>query len=401
MRFLAVLVFLLSFAAVVGHITARTEIYATNEVCGLLRANYYKPDQPDVRKFFEQCARDSVPFTFTRVRAIQHINAKLSQIHSSHLMVYTPVENRQLWENEGSDTGVRARMIDGEMVVTGTLEGSPARRAELKAGDVVLAINDESPHSLNEVETTAGFFKIARGKKIFETELKLEDLHEDLSPRLEDRGAVAVLHLPSFLPAYFENWGQTAAKLNDYHALVIDLRDNAGGSFPAMLRALSPFRCDGGEVGRLYERSEGPPSVMADDLSPDVQLAQILSSSEVILKPFEGYGCFRGPVVVLTDGGTSSTAEIFANAFKARAKSEVWGWVTAGQVVMARWFSIGSLGGGDYAMSIPIAGFRSVHGDELENVGVRPERELNYDLETALRGEDSWVEQAVSHLETK
>ena len=61
---------------------------------------------------------------------------------------------------------------------------------------------------------------------------------------------------------------------------------------------------------------------------------------------------------------------------------------------MARWFSISSLGGGDFAMSIPIAGYRAPNGDEIEHDGVRPSRELNYDLQKALRGEDNWISEA-------
>jgi C-terminal processing protease CtpA/Prc len=112
--------------------------------------------------------------------------------------------------------------------------------------------------------------------------------------------------------------------------------------------------------------------------------------NEVILKTFDGYGCYKGRTLVLVDQNTSSVSEIFAHAMP-----KVWGLLTAGQVVMARWFSIGSLGGGDFAMSIPIAGFRAPNGDEIEKDGVRPSHLLSYDLKKALSGEDNWLSEAV------
>ena len=99
--------------------------------------------------------------------------------------------------------------------------------------------------------------------------------------------------------------------------------------------------------------------------------------------------------VVLVDEGTSSVSEIFAQAMTNLPDTNIWGWPTAGQVVMARWFQVGSLGGGDYAMSIPIAGFRAENGEEIERIGVRPKRELQYDLAASLRGEDSWINEAI------
>ena len=298
-------------------------------------------------------------------------------------------------------------MIEGEVVVIATLEGSPAKAAKLEAGDIVLAINDEAPKSVSEVQSTAGFFKIARGRQVFQTELKLVDTHEDLSPVLNELSRkTAVLRIPSFLPTYFEKdaWLQVASKFMNYDHLIIDLRGNPGGSFPAMLRALSPFRCQPEEVGRLWRQPRldealsgaAPSRELKDDLSADAQLEQVTASRDVILKTFGDYGCFAGDTLVLVDQNTSSVAEIFASA-----SPKVWGLLTAGQVVMARWFSIGSLGGGDYAMSIPIAGFRGLNGKELEREGVRPSRVLEYDLQSALKGSDNWLSEARQFLEKK
>lgn len=399
---LGALLFLISTVTCFAIVIARTEIRATEEICQLVQDNYYRIDQPDVQAFLKRCAADSVPFTFKRSRAIKNINRRLSLIRSSHLSVYAPSETRRIWENEGSDTGLRSRMIDGELVVTGTLPESPARRADLQAGDVVVTINDQAPTTEDDAQTTSGFYKIARDRKVFQTSLKLEDLREDLSPSIVRLTAgTAVLRLPSFLPQYFENetWAPLANELMKYKNVVVDLRGNAGGSFPAMLRALSAFGCKVRKIGELWRTPRGElkeltDRPMLDNLDAASQLELFESVDTIRLDTFgsvSAHACFEGDVVVLIDSRTSSVSEIFANAMLSRPNTKVWGSTTAGQVVMARWFSIGSLGGGDYSISIPIAGYRYEKANEIEQKGVSPTKDLYYDLETALRGEDSWI----------
>ncbi len=104
-------------------------------------------------------------------------------------------------------------------------------------------------------------------------------------------------------------------------------------------------------------------------------------------------GCYRGPVRVLVDAGTSSVAEIFAEALGARLKTGLYGQPTAGQVVMARWFPLPALGNESFVISIPIAGYKTASGAELEESGVHPTTYLYYDLRRSLEGRDSWLEQ--------
>ncbi len=396
--------FLGSAVACVGHTIAWTENRATHEVCRLIRENYYKSGDEKVVEFLDQCDAETTGMSFTKAKAIRNINRKLGAIRSSHLNVFSPSENRWLWEHEGSDTGIRARSIDGELVIISVLAKSPADLAGLKPGDAIVSVNGETPMTAQVAQSTAGHYKIARGKEFLEADLDLADLAEDLSPSLTGVSRdIGLLKIPSFLPQYFEQtqWEKIAKSLPLFRGLIIDLRDNAGGSFPAMLRALSPFRCDKPRIGELWRapREKSQDKVeMRDELSAESQLSQLAETDAIVLKTFPDYGCFKGPVIVLTDDGTSSVSEIFTHALLKSPRARVWGTPTAGQVVMARWFPVGSLGGGDYAISIPIAGYRAGDGSALELEGISPQKELHYDLAKALRGEDSWIEEAVSAL---
>lgn len=381
---------------------------AAFEVCDLIDVHYYLRASDEARQFIEFCRlyASRAKISLSRSVNVERLNRLLSMLRTSHLSIYNPEENRQMWEHQGYDTGLRSRFIEDALVVYRVLEGSPAAEAGVKPGDVIVSINDELA-SPNEARFLAGVYEFERRPegRTWKVELKPALITEDLKPRLEDLGSGrGLLTIRSFLSQYFENpaWKKLALELSKYQRLVIDARENAGGSFPAMLRALSPFRCRSPYIGRLYKSdiAGGKGSEdMQDLLDAESQILQLARSSEVRLRTFGDYGCFNGPVVVLVDSDSSSVTEIFAHAFLTRPRSKVLGHSTAGQVVMARWFPIYGFGSEEYQISIPIAGFETEDGLRLENNGVQPHRYLDYDLELALKGRDSWIVEALRTLD--
>jgi C-terminal processing protease CtpA/Prc len=166
------------------------------------------------------------------------------------------------------------------------------------------------------------------------------------------------------------------------------------------LRTLSPFRCETPFIGSLYHMLRGSANStleLTDTLDAENQIRQLDQATWLELRAFSTYGCFNGPTVVLVDSGTMSTAEIFTEAFSHRPRSTILGQPTAGEVVMARWFPVMSLGE-DYSLSIPIAGYVTASGAEIEGIGVFPARNLFYDLGKALSGHDSWMDDALLEI---
>lgn len=394
-------------------------VYADAErsVCDLIEKNYYRSHDSSVREFIKYCLEDAgqSPMSLDRNTIVRRINRRLSALKTSHLFLFTPSENEWIWESHGLDTGIRSRMIEGYLIVYKVLPGSPAEKSGLKIGDEITALNGEQIASHYDAQSGRGIFSILRGTEALEFLIEPVELTEDLSPQLHSlSGGYGHLKIASFLPQYFEDeaWKKIASSLSLYKSLVIDLRDNAGGSFPAMLRGLSPFLCEDRLVGQIYRAPQRVNSSMskrglstdpsadlvsdlANELSAESQLKQLKSAQALNLKTFEGYGCYKGRVTVLIDSGTSSVAEIFAHAFRSRPDSRIWGQPSAGEVVMAQWFDLPSLGRG-YALSIPIAGYRAKSGEAIESEGLFPEKALYYDLEQARKGVDSWVHAVVS-----
>ncbi len=402
---------------------------AHRDVCLRLQTDYVKKNEPYVRDFVKNCLLESERdvdravsdrTNFDPRRAlIEILNQRLSALRVSHLNAFAPDETIALWTGEAVDTGARGRLVDGEIIVTRTLPNSPADLAGVHAGDLVIAVDGVPIQDPEELRQVSGFWEILRPDETrVNLPVKAEVLHEKLYPywiEKQERRGVRVLKIPSFLAQAIESdeWRRVADEISEMQArgdrLVIDVRGNAGGSFPAMLRVLGAVSCRKGFVGWIY-RDDPPGEKMAEkinfeiemrqmknDIAAEPQLDQLESDGSISLIPFHEKSCFDGPLVVLIDQGTGSVSEIFAQAIKERPRSYVMGWRSAGHVVMARWFQIKGLSS-DYTVSIPVGLYRSAKGQELEGVGVSPDQLLTDDLKRWRSARDPWIEEATRTL---
>lgn len=399
---------------------------AHRDVCLRLRTDYVKKNDPRVRDFVLNCLEEaendvtralSDRFAYDPRRAlIEILNQRLSALRVSHLNAFAPDETVALWTGEAVDTGARGRLVDGEIVVTRTLPRSPADLAGIHPGDLVIAVDGVPIQDPEDLRHVSGFWEILRPDETrVNLPVKAEIVQENLEPywvEKQERPGVRILKIPSFLAQAIESdrWRRIADEISEMQGrgdrLVVDVRGNAGGSFPAMLRVLGSVSCRNDLVGWIYRdeppgetwrQSEVAKLQMKNNIAAEPQLEQLESDGAISLIPFHERNCFDGPLVVLIDQGTGSVSEIFAQAIKERPRSFVMGWRSAGHVVMARWFQIAGLSS-DYTISIPVALYRSAKGQELEGVGVSPDQILTDDLKRWRSPRDPWIEEATRTL---
>ncbi|MCM2283063.1 MAG: S41 family peptidase, partial [Bdellovibrionaceae bacterium] len=277
---------------------------------------------------------------------------------------------------------------------------SAGARAGFLVGDEISKIDGYDIGSVQEIATSSGLFEGKRRDRPLALSVRAESFVLRMEPVLTVvRERTMRVRIPSLLARYFERqaWVDIAAQLRRAEHVILDLRGNAGGSFPAMLRVASAFYCEETRLGTIFQPKNEPGGLetdLMDELSAQAQLEQLDGVARLHLRTFDSYPCFDGAVTVLVDGDTSSVAEILAESFLDRPRARVWGMPTAGQVVMAQWFPIYGLGGGDYSVSIPIAGYRTRSGLEMEDEGLAPERLLYYERADAIQGRDTWIETA-------
>lgn len=399
-RLLFFLLFVSCLAAglVLNHASRFRDVYRS--ICDLTETHFYKADQ-NLEKWVRLCRLKAarVPLRTNENNLLRSIQDHMNELQVSHFQVYDPNEDKRLWKGESVDTGIRARYVEDLLIVYKVEKDSAGEDAGVKPGDEIVSLPGTEQVTPWGAMNRTGRFVLKRRAKEFSVDIQARNLIVDSSPELSNLGrGTALLVLDSFRAELFEPeaWQNMAARLMPYRHVIVDVRENAGGSFVAMLRALSTFKCGGRTIGTIVQpRKALPAKEYLDDNASDAhQIAELEKYSNVGLRTYSNYGCYRGKVTILIGPGTSSTAEIFAESFFSRPNSRVWGSPTAGDVILAVWYDLPLLGPG-YSASIPEAIYLTAGKEELEARGVNPQRQLHHEIEASLLGKDSWIEEAL------
>ncbi len=156
---------------------------------------------------------------------------------------------------------------------------------------------------------------------------------------------------------------------------VIDLRGNPGGIGP-MAMGMAGWFVDrkGRRLGTLKARDY----TLDFDINPRADT-------------------FDGPLAILVDSGSASTAEIFAAGLQDLGRARVFGSKTEGAALPSVFVRLPNLDGFQYAE----ATYTSRNGRVLEGGGVTPDVIVTHTRESLLAGQDAALDAAVKWIQTK
>ena len=254
-----------------------------------------------------------------------YINA-IAQAYDPHSS-YFNAELREEFTDELSSSqyvfGITyGKTIEGEVEITEILPGSSAWYAEeVNEGDVILSITSADGQYVNtkheEIENLSTFFATLTTDTIY-LELKTEEGSKDVelvrsnvysdndiikSAMLKGDKNIGYISLPDF----YSNWTDTnmlgcandvaksllKLKKNDMDGLILDLRNNGGGSLVEAVDLVGIFINYG-------------PVILAEDAAGEV----------VSLKDFNKGSIYRGPLIVLVNSESASASEIVAGTLQ-------------------------------------------------------------------------------------
>lgn len=245
--------------------------------------------------------------------------------HSSYLDAEAYRELQVGTTGEFGGLGIEVGMEDGFVKVISPIDDTPAQRAGVKAGDLIIRI-DETPVkglSLNEA------VKLMRGKP--GTDIVLQIMREGLEKPLKitvtraiikvnsvkteslDKG-FGYLRITQFQANTGEDMVQALSKLKKDNegglkGMILDLRNNPGGVLNAAVAVSDAFLEDG-----LIVYTEGRVN--------DSQM-QFKATPNDILK--------GAPIIVLVNGGSASASEIVAGALQDHKRAIIMGSKTFGK----------------------------------------------------------------------
>jgi carboxyl-terminal processing protease len=154
--------------------------------------------------------------------------------------------------------------------------------------------------------------------------------------------------------------------------IIVDLRGNAGG-IGAMAMGMAGWFVDkpGQRLGTMTLRN---------------------ATLNFIINPRAG--SYAGPLAILVDGSSASTAEIFAGGLQDLGRARVFGTRTAGAALPSIITRLPNGDGFQYA----VANYVSVSGQALEAKGVAPDVEVRLTQETLLAGHDAVLDAALDWI---
>lgn len=248
------------------------------------------------------------------------IDAALKELdpHSSYLTRDEFMYMHDGINGEFSGIGINFITLRDTIIITRTIEGSPAQRAGLKKNDRILSINGTSLIGIKRTEAA----ELLRGKKgsiatlslLRNGEIKSIDVERDDIPtkaisaayttKIDGGYNIAYLHVDSFLSKTtteeFCNAIKTLGTKPD--GLIIDLRGNAGGLLPSAVQFSELF----------LKRGETIVTIESRKTTTTYQASKTGIYADV-------------PIVLLIDEETASASEIVAGALQDHDRAVIIG----------------------------------------------------------------------------
>ncbi len=269
-----------------------------------------------------------------------------------------------------SGIGIYIGIKKEQLTVISPIEGTPAFKAKLKAGDKIMTIDKKSTRDM-ALEEAVSLIRGPQGTKVtlgilrqgwkesrdFEIVRAKIDI-KSLNAKIVD-GNIAYVKLNTFENMKAAREFEAALrKYKDADGLIVDLRGNGGGLLQNAIEIGSMF-IDRGIIVQTVDR-EG-------------RREQIESAGRVL---------WRKPTVVLINESSASASEILAGALRDNSTATLVGTKTFGKasVQNVRRLSDGS------ALLITIAKYLTPSGEDINKKGIEP------DIEVAVPTEEAEVE---------
>ena len=261
-------------------------------------------------------------------------------------------------KGEFGGLGISIGMKDGALTVIAPIDGTPAFRAGVKSGDIILKINDKATIGMNIDDSV----KLMRGKpgtslvltiirkkepkplkiKITRDIIKIQSVY---AKKIEDN--ILYIHITSFDQKVVDGVKKAIKEHNNTQGIILDLRNNPGGLLDQAVGLVDLFVENGVIVSQKGKVASENMSYNAHSKESDTQT----------------------PMVVLVNGGSASASEIVSGALQDFNRSVIIGEKTFGkgsvQVVMPI--------GDDEALKLTVARYYLPSGRTIQAVGVTPD----------------------------
>ena len=264
---------------------------------------------------------------------------------------------------EYSGVGIEVAMEDEQVVVVSPFEGSPAAKAGIRSGDIIVSIDGVAVNPTT-LDDTIGRMRGAEGSQVkigiardgnaepllFTLKRSKVELHSVKGELLEP--GIGYVRISQFSETTGDDFNAALKDLKKRNAaplkgLVLDLRDNPGGVLEAAVAVADTF-IDKGII--VSARGRTPDSRFQMDATP-------------------GDALNGAPIMVLVNGGSASAAEIVAGALKDQHRARLIGRTTFGKGSVQTIMPLGE----DRAIKLTTSLYYTPSGVSINHKGIQPD----------------------------
>jgi carboxyl-terminal processing protease len=336
----------------------------------------------------------------------------LGELHQSHFTIIPPeFVEAEARESAAGNVGIDLRLIDGQAIITRVDADSAAARAGLRSGFIITRVNDlRAPDAIRQLgkaierpamarlHTERRLMGQIKGKPGTPVQLEYLDAADrphrvslvretqkgEMSPAVGNFPAqytefeakrltsnIGYIRFNIFVMPIMPRVRAAVREMRDAPGLIIDLRGNPGG------------------IGGLAIGIAGLVEAKQDSLG-----TMKMRGGELKFTFFPQSGAYTGKVVVLVDGESASTSEIFAAGLQELGRATVVGERSVGAALpsVLQRLPTGAL------FQYAIADFKTPKGVLIEGRGVIPNVEVKPTRAALLAGHDAQLDAAVERI---
>jgi carboxyl-terminal processing protease len=361
-----ILLFTISFAA--GCFQVKTPASDQNlesvvQAWQLILDNYVTPEKLDGNLLGEA--------------AIKGIIEALDDPHTAY--VNADQYESALDQLEGKFEGIGAYVAakDGQIVVMAPMPDSPAARAGIKPGDLILAIDGRSTSEMSLPEAvlnmrgpkgTSVTLLVRHQEETEPEEIKIvRDEVEVDSVYFEMKGDIAYISINSFTERTADELSPVLSSIAEQNptGIIVDLRSNPGGLLEIVIDVAGYFLKEGVVV-------------KVKDNNGNITSSSVESNRLVT----------ELPMVVLVDEYTASGGEVLAGALQDYGRATIAGTRTFGKGSVNKLYQLEN-GAGLY---LTVARWLTPKDRPIEGVGLQPDYELKLDEVDAIQWAIDYLE---------
>ncbi len=302
--------------------------------------------------------------------AIEGILEALDDPHTSYLDAEAYHLSLSNLEGKYEGIGAHVAIRDEQIMIIAPIADSPAAKAGIRAGDVILAIDGKSALGMSIAEavlkirgpggTSVSLLILHQGETEAEEIEVVRAEIELTSVQFEMKGDIAYINITHFTERTDEELSPVLQSIAQEAAMgiVLDLRSNPGGLLDSVVKVTSHFL----EEGIVVHVKDNRGQLTALNVEPTQVVTDL-------------------PMVVLVDSYSASASEVLAAALQDYGRATIAGTTTFGKGSVNRFFQLDD----GSRLYLTVARWLSPDGYLIEGEGLHPDYELELDEEDAIQ----------------